>query len=58
MSAHPCPFFSLRFAAHTERDQHVDAEHRAPLAEEQREAITARRLPAGAHARAVLRGPW
>jgi hypothetical protein len=58
MSVHPCPFCSLRFAAHTERDSHVDAEHRERLGEEARESIVARRLPAGAHAGAVLRGPW
>ena len=58
MSVHPCPFCSLRFAAHTERDSHVDSDHRERLAEESRETIVARRLPAGAHAGAVLRGPW
>ena len=58
MTVHACPFCQLRFAAHTERDAHVDDEHRDHAVRETREAVRRIRPPAPRRGESVLRGPW
>jgi hypothetical protein len=55
VAVHPCPFCNLRFALHTERDQHVDEDHRDHSVREEQEAVQAQKKQP---TRDVLRMPW